>query len=880
MSGTAHRLARRYLPLRARRVVVALRDAARADSVSGPGAVKAKTSAGKGASGKSRARGAEARPPKLIESLRNGNRLVDSLVAETRALLEADEPHKAASIGASLAKEPETAVIGRLISALVAYHRGYLAFAWHEFEAVPPDLRWRHAPAEYARSGIGTNRAEVLDEIRRLVAEAPEYMDAKAWIDVLGAAFGAGDEDLSREVFGVLDRIIGAGEGVDQGLVVERDWMRPWVAASGDSPDAEAVRPDHVSIGIMAYGHPGRHRASANIGDHVQSLASLGHLVRHQDVRFHGPQDLVDLVEHLQGRVRPEMARTGATTDVDVITVDRDASIYKPVPPNTWTLAFGWFMHAIFEQRYGFPLHHNVLPIFVSFHCNKRDLLTPEALEYLRRYGPIGCRDWTTVDILLSVDVPAFFSGCVTTTTNTVFPDLAEEPSPDAPVAYVDMPEGSVPPGAVTYRHSSDRVRFRSFATSVFDALDLLETYRGKHPSLVTSRLHAWLPARSLGVPVEFVPKNRSDIRFAGLIDITSAQFDLIRDGINDKLEQVMSAILSGQEPEQVYELWRSLTADDVEAARQRRENTRVVQGPAKANLESDLSRAVSSTVTRPASGGSPSAIHIAVHLSPDKVKALPAFLGSLTRHTSRGLHVWIVTRESESVDVAELGKLFPSLTLSMVPTRGLGARVHREGGRPVVARDMDLLVLAELLPDVERVVLLPIDAVVTGDVAELFDLDLGGHLFAAPSVEGAKGTSGFGVIHTAAMRLGTKTAAATELRRRAYAKHAFDFDAFSTAVMVFDLARLRSERFAAEHLAYVEECGLGYREILHFAAGPDRAVVPTEWDCVPTRTVVGRPGLIHWADPVKPWSAGYTTEQERWHEAFSLSQGHAESTP
>lgn len=880
MTGTARALARRYLPLRARRVVVALRDAARADSASGP-AVQAKTSAGKGAGGKKQGNRSPAGTPALIESLRTGHRLVDSLIGETRALLEAGEPHKAASIGASLAREPETAMIGRLITALVAYHRGYLALAWHEFEAVPGELRWRHAAAEFAHSGVRTNRAEVLDDIRRLVAEAPQYVDAKAWIDILGATFGAGDEDLSREVFGVLDRIIGAGGGVAQGLVVERDWMRPWVAASANSPDAEPVRPGHVSIGIMAYGHPGRHRASANIGDHVQSLASLGHLVRHRDVRFHGPQDLVDLVEQLQGRARPEMARTGAATDVDVITVDRDASIYKPVPPNTWTLAFGWFMHAIFEQRYGFPLHHNVLPIFVSFHCNKRDLLTPEALEYLRRYGPIGCRDWTTVDILLSVDVPAFFSGCVTTTTNTLFPDLDEGPSPDAPVAYVDMPEGSVPPGAVIYKHSSDRVRFRSFATSVFDALDLLETYRGKHPSLVTSRLHAWLPARSLGMPVEFVPKNRADIRFAGLIDITSAQFDQIRGGINDKLEQVMTAILSGEQPDQVYALWKSLTADDVEAARGRRESTQLTLGPAKTDLDDDLSRAVSSTVTRPASGGSRlDDVDIAVHLSPDKVKALPAFLASLTQHSSHGLHVWIVTRESASVDVADLGKLFPSVTLSVVSTRGMGNRVHREGGRPVVPRDMDLLALAELLPTLDRAVLLPIDAVATGDVADLVALDLGGHLFAAPSIDGTKGTSGFGVIHTAAMRLGTNTGAATELRRRAYARHAFDFDAFSTAVMVFDLARLRSERFAAEQLAYVEEYGLGFREILHFAAGPHRAVVPTEWDCVPTRTVVGSPGLIHWADPVKPWSAGYTAEQERWHEAVSLTKRSAQTTP
>ena len=125
-----------------------------------------------------------------------------------------------------------------------------------------------------------------------------------------------------------------------------------------------------------------------------------------------------------------------------MITVHRDASMYQPIPEDTWVLCFGWYMHALFEMRHGFPLHRNLRPVFVSFHCNKRGLLTPEAIEYLRRYGPVGCRDWTTVYLLLSCGVPAFFSGCVTTTIDTVFPDLAAPPPADAPVAYVDMPAG------------------------------------------------------------------------------------------------------------------------------------------------------------------------------------------------------------------------------------------------------------------------------------------------------------------------------------------------------------------------------------------------------------------------------------------------------
>ena len=174
----------------------------------------------------------------------------------------------------------------------------------------------------------------------------------------------------------------------------------------------------------MDYGHPSATKASANIGDHVQSIAALGHLVRHAGrAAPRAARTWSSCSSELRGRVRGRSAAaTSVDADLEVITVHRDASMYEPIPEDTWVLAFGWFMHALFHMRHGFPLHRNLRPIFVSFHCNKRDLLTPEAIEYLKRYGPVGCRDWTTVDLLLSLDVPAFFSGCLTTTIDTVFP--------------------------------------------------------------------------------------------------------------------------------------------------------------------------------------------------------------------------------------------------------------------------------------------------------------------------------------------------------------------------------------------------------------------------------------------------------------------------
>ena len=196
--------------------------------------------------------------------------------------------------------------------------------------------------------------------------------------------------------------------------------------------------------------------------------------------------------------------------------------------------------------------------------------------------------------------MPAFFSGCVTTTIDTVFPDLAAPPPAGAPVAYVDMPAEDVPAGAVTYAHSDPAVRRRSFVANAGRALDLLETYRTRHSAVVTSRLHCYLPLRSIGVPAEFRPRNRSDVRFDGLLDIDDEAFGAIRAGLLGKLEHVHEAILGGRPEAEVYSLWRELTAAEVAAAEERMRRPLRLP-PVDAEVEQRLRRAVAKTVVRAA---------------------------------------------------------------------------------------------------------------------------------------------------------------------------------------------------------------------------------------------------------------------------------------
>lgn len=75
-----------------------------------------------------------------------------------------------------------------------------------------------------------------------------------------------------------------------------------------------------------------------------------------------------------------------------------------------------WFA----EPSYGFPPAHDVEPLFVSFHLNASiadEFLSDSVnLEYLRKKGPIGCRDEYTCSRLQRAGVEAYFSSCLTTT--------------------------------------------------------------------------------------------------------------------------------------------------------------------------------------------------------------------------------------------------------------------------------------------------------------------------------------------------------------------------------------------------------------------------------------------------------------------------------
>jgi len=783
----------------------------------------------------------------LFDDVRHGRGLAASSVRTVRTLLGEKRTAAAQSFADALVADPASATVGHLAAGVVAQKRGFPDLAVHHLDAAGDELALEHAWFERVRSLFAVDRARGVELGRAALAGPADALEPRQWFELYKYLFDADELRLADQAYARLEeRQDAVGDDAWPIGRSEIEWDRKWVGAERDVT-APAPEPGRVVFGLIDYVQPGRVRASQNIGDQIQTLASLGHVVRHQDLRFHGDDDVVGFVEDMQQRVRPELRLNGVSADVELVTVDRDSTTYQAFPENTWLLEFGWHMHAIFGlDRFDFPLHPNLNPIFVSFHCNKRELLTPEGIEYLKAHGPIGCRDWTTVDLLLSLGVPAFFSGCLTTTVNTVFPDLESKPAPAT--VYVDVMRSPVPKGHENVRQSYPEVKKRDFTENMRDAVALLERYRRNYTDVVTTRLHCYLPSRSLGLDVDFEPKNNADVRFNGLFRLSQPDFDAIRTRMRDRLQPIVTAIFEGKSREDVYALWSETVADEVAAAEARHAKTSPLEPHGTA--AHDLALPFRPAVPAAAEG----AVDVVLTPTASEVARVAPVLRSVVAGTSAPVRAWVVARGARPAGLDVEGATVTWIDTTALDTAPLGL----SDGRAV-----DRVLLAELVP-VDRAVLLPVAAAVVGDVATLAATDLGDSVLAARTASGTS-SSGFAVLYGAARAMDPEPTTAYEFYRVIHSRHVFDFDAFDTDVMVLDLARLREDRVADELIPAMRTYRLDDRAALHLLAGPSRAVIDAAWAHVPGREHVESPLLWHWADSTKPWSADFVPGRDHW---------------
>jgi len=207
----------------------------------------------------------------------------------------------------------------------------------------------------------------------------------------------------------------------------------------------------------------------------------------------------------------------------------------------------GWFT----EKPWNWPPSSDIKPLFVSFHISEKsisNMTSKKSIEYLKKYEPIGCRDYHTRDLLIKNGVKAYFSGCMTLTLQRKMSKRSDEillvDLNLAGINLKDLPLDLLKKSKVLSHKTFDmdtknmRVKklrgrtkrlinpiYRLIVGSKRDNIkrfNLAKEYLKRYARaklVITSRIHCALPCLAFGTPVIFVHKNLKDPRFEGLKD-------------------------------------------------------------------------------------------------------------------------------------------------------------------------------------------------------------------------------------------------------------------------------------------------------------------------------------------------------------------------
>ncbi|WP_336715040.1 hypothetical protein [Arthrobacter sp. USHLN218] len=792
---------------------------------------------------------AERKPetPSIINIVAGGGSLAPTIIGEARSAIAAGEAQTVLSAGHSLRASGSPVNIVRSVRGMALLVISGTDLAWREFRGIDDDRIVNLCPAEYFAAAFGQAPDEAAETLERLLAnQGHADWPAAAVLSVAGMAFARNQLDAAR-----LLAAHGLGRPVHaltrlQHRELER--LQTWF------PEGSRRRPlekpqTAVNFGLLSYQQPDAW--SRNVGDYIQTLSSIGHLVRHSNLEFVGDPDLVQFLEGARSRVKDERRLDTAEATVGVVETFRDASTLQDIPENTWAFAFGWYMHHTFGQTFNFPFHPNIRPIFVSFHVNKPDMLTPEAIDYLKKYSPVGCRDWQTVALLRAAGVPAFFSGCMTTTVDTVF--RRDGGDDRTATAFVDAPktgEGDV------LLQTQRSMREMSFTDKLGTAVEWVGNYHERYRYISTSRLHCFLPARSVGCEVEFLPKNPSDVRFAGLIGTTPQDFDRIRQGILDKLAAIVPLIAGGASEDVVYAEWAEVCAPAMAEA-----DRFLAMKPAAEPTVEDISLMARSAASPVASGGG--AVDVVIDLRPGGAGHLQRLVNSIATATTAEVRLWVP--DHDIPEDVKSGLRLPSPSLSVHWLSG----AELSGGFGSVSAQQRRNVLLALVPEIlagsRRAVYINDAVMLRSDIADLLRAELDGQVVAARDEHRKGYQSGFRLLRSISIRHRADHAKAMEMVAVTHALHPFDFRVFDASVLVMDLEAARSSGVARSVVSLLVNYKMDFGEALNAVLGAARTPLDPRWNYSPLLGDGDDARLVNWRDGRKPWSSAYAPFAEEW---------------
>ena len=758
----------------------------------------------------------------LSEALAHGSALGESVVDAARILVAEGNLAEAVSIGLNLRSGASTEEAGRVILGMAYQRSSDPEVAWAEFAKINDRDIIVSAAEEYFPTALDTLGQEALPLLDRSneAGETDRWSD-KAVLRTAESAFCIGAFDHVRTL--IESRLGRSSDQVDSSVRYELNRMLDWLPG-GKHLEPLPTTAGTRNFGVLSYDQPGIR--SRNIGDYIQTIASIGHLLRYENLSFTGDQGLTELFKKLRKSVKDERKYAGSEAELNLVEVYRDGNVYQDIPEDTWYIAFGWYMHDIFGKSFNIPFHPNLRPILLSVFVRYPEMLTPDAIAYLKKYGPVGCRDWQSVAVLRAVGVPAFFSGCLTTTVDTLFP----APSADrrSGTVRIDWTKGGKGPKK---KQTVTAIRDKSFPENLELARNWVADYAYKYKRVLTSRLHANLPARSVGAEVEFEPKNKSDSRFGGLIGIDEAEFDAIRDGILDKLSVLIPLIATGASESEIYSKWAEITADDMVAAD---------EYLASAALPIGDSTAIDGAVSK-VDKAAPEAQVTDVFMTVEKGEEslVETAIRSIDAHASGRYRIWLPSGAMSAEGTEEI-----QAQLSHGLVRSLGAVSFGD-----LATDSDLVqaLLPVLFPDHERLVVVPAAGEFSADIVELSKAEIGSALLAAKHDVRKNRSSGLTLMRRIASSFGDDHVGALNFVFASHAGLTEDFVPFDPQTAVLSLSEMRSEGLVSKVIGLMQDLKLSYVDAMQTIVGGRYSEIGDEWNVRAQWETSDSPKIVNW---------------------------------
>lgn len=178
--------------------------------------------------------------------------------------------------------------------------------------------------------------------------------------------------------------------------------------------------------------------------------------------------------------------------------------VLLPLNCNLWTC----------DENYFLPASDKVIPVFiaVSFQIPPTSI---KSIEYLRRWQPIGCRDFETLTMMRKLGIQAYLNGCVTLT----LPRRTQTPNKKK-IFLVGLSETIV--RSVMNKVGNENLEIvnqieiyendaagSSFVTDR-KTRQLYDRYKNEATLVITSKLHCASPCIAMGIPVIVIREKKS----------------------------------------------------------------------------------------------------------------------------------------------------------------------------------------------------------------------------------------------------------------------------------------------------------------------------------------------------------------------------------